>query len=158
MGNQTSNISSNIPTVQTPEPNKKLVQILEQVSTEKEDKEEMEIITKMSKISHDIMLEYINLHLDKDFCNNLAIIYANKMEKFKIPLKEIHNKLSDNTIDNDLIMVYRAGNKDDEKFRVGDEIKVGLEDLFWNKYIKFDPKAFDNINLLDKSINPKDLF
>jgi hypothetical protein len=158
MGNQSSApVSQNIPTGAAPGPETmKLVNIKNKI--EVDESEEYQIISQMTQISHDIMLEYVNLHLDKDFCNNLAIIYANKLEKFKIPLKEIHAKLNNGEIDDQLLLVYRSGMRDDERYIVGDEIKTGLEDLFWNEKIKFNPGSFENFVPLDSTFDPKEIF
>ena len=47
---------------------------------------EDEIFNKISDLTKEILLKYSDMHLDENFCNNLAIIYQNKLDTFKSEL------------------------------------------------------------------------
>ena len=109
------------------------------IITHVEENEE-EVFSKISDLTKEILIKYSEMHLDENFCNNLAIIYEDKLNTFKIKLlRDIYNKISGKKIQYDLLLVHKYNDRNDDRFKVEDDLKVGIEELFFNQNIKFNP-------------------
>jgi hypothetical protein len=128
------------------------------IITHVEDNEE-EVFSKISNLTKEILIKYSDMHLDENFCNNLSIIYQDKLNTFKIKLlRDIYNKISGKKIQYDLLLVNKYADKNDDKFKVEDDLKVGIEELFFNQNIKFNSTYLSQIELFDPNINIQDIF
>ena len=128
------------------------------IITHVEENEE-EIFSKISDLTKDILIKYSDMHLDENFCNNLAIIYQDKLNTFKIKLlRGIYDKISAKKIQYELLLVNKYADKNDDKFKVEDDLKVGIEELFFNQNIKFNPTYLSQIDLFDPNIKIEDIF
>ena len=128
------------------------------IITHVEDNEE-EIFNKISNLTKDILIKYSELHLDENFCNNLSIIYQEQLNTFKIKLlRDIYNKISGKKIQYELLLVNKYNDKNDDKFKVEDDLKIGIEELFFNQNIKFNPTYLSQIELFDPNIKIEDIF
>jgi hypothetical protein len=128
------------------------------IITHVEENEE-EIFSKISDLTKEILIKYSDMHLDENFCNNLAIIYEDKLNTFKIKLlRSIYNKISAKKIQHELLLVNKYADRNDDKFKVEDDLKVGIEELFFNQNIKFNPTYLSQIELFDPNINIQDIF
>jgi hypothetical protein len=120
---------------------------------------EEEIFSKISTLTKEILIKYSDMHLDENFCNNLSIIYQDKLNTFKIKLlRDIYNKISGKKIQHELLLVNKYPDKNDDKFKVEDDLKVGIEELFFNQNIKFNPTYLSQIQLFDSNIKIEDIF
>ena len=120
---------------------------------------EDEIFSKISDLTKEILLKYSDMHLDENFCNNLAIIYQNKLDTFKIKLlRDMYDKISGKKVQHELLLVNKYNDKDDDKFKVEDDLKVGIEELFFNQNIKFNPSYLSSIELFDPNLKIDDIF
>ena len=66
-GNQSTNIT------EQPREYEKKINIITHVEENEE-----EIFTKISDLTKEILIKYSDMHLDENFCNNLALIYLHK--------------------------------------------------------------------------------
>jgi hypothetical protein len=86
--------------------------------------------------------------LDEGFCNKLAIIYEKKLANFSLKLlRNMNEKISDDDVDNDLLIVEQKIPEVDEKFFV-DSFKTQIQEYFWNHNIQFDKSIFEDNKLL----------
>ena len=106
-----------------------------------------QIFEKIIKISNDLINEYNNEFLKKDFCDKIAFIYQKKLSKFNIKLlKNIYNNINSQEIDNEIIVTIQDNPSDNDKFIDFSNIfKEGLIENFWDKNIDIDPSI-----LIDK--------
>ena len=106
-----------------------------------------EIFSKIIKISNDLINEYNNEFLKKDFCDKIAFIYQKKLSKFNIKLlKSIYNNINSQDVDNEIIITIQDNPSDDDKFIDFSNIfKEGLIENFWDKNIDINPEI-----LIDK--------
>ena len=78
------------------------------IITQVEENEE-EIFNKISDLTKEILIKYSDMHLDENFCNNLSIIYQEKLNTFKIKLlRDIYDKISGKKIQYDLLLVNNS--------------------------------------------------
>ena len=128
------------------------------ILTHVEENEE-EIFSKISDLTKEILIKYSDMHLDENFCNNLSIIYQDKLSTLKIKLlRDIYNKISGKKIQYELLLVNKYPDKNDDRFKVEDDLKIGIEELFFNQNIKFNPTYLSDIELFDSNIKIDDIF
>ncbi len=124
-------------------------QIIESVkeNVEKEDVEK-ELFNKILTVSSQLLKQYRENFLDEGFCNKLAIIYEKKLANFSLKLlRNMNEKISDDDVDNDLLIVEQKIPEVDEKFFV-DSFKTQIQEYFWNHNIQFDKSIFEDNKLL----------
>jgi hypothetical protein len=125
-------------------------QVIESVKEDviKEDVEK-ELFNKILTVSSLLLKEYRENFLDEGFCNKLAIIYEKKLANFSLKvLRNMNDKISEDEIDNDLLIVEQKIPEIDEKFFV-DSFKTQIQEYFWNHNIKFDKSIFEENKLLN---------
>jgi hypothetical protein len=124
-------------------------QIIESVKEDsvKEDTEK-ELFNKILTVSSQLLKQYRENFLDEGFCNKLAIIYEKKLANFSLKLlRNMNEKISDDDVDNDLLIVEQKIPEVDEKFFV-DSFKTQIQEYFWNHNIQFDKSIFEDNKLL----------
>ena len=125
-------------------------QIIESVKEDavKEDVEK-ELFNKILTVSSQLLKEYRENFLDEGFCNKLAIIYEKKLANFSLKLlRNMNEKISEDEIDNDLLIVEQKIPEVDEKFFV-ESFKTQIQEYFWNHNIQFDKSIFEENKLLN---------
>ena len=124
-------------------------QVIESVKEDsiKEDVEK-ELFNKILTVSSQLLKQYRENFLDEGFCNKLAIIYEKKLSNFSLKLlRNMNDKISNDEIDNDLLIVEQKIPEVDEKFFV-DSFKTQIQEYFWNHNIQFDKSIFEENKLL----------
>ena len=111
-----------------------------------------DIFIKIYDISKKLLIEYNNEFLNENFCNNLALIYQKNISKFHIDLlKNLHENISSDSVDEKLSLTIQYINKESDKFNV-DLFKEDLKDTFWNEKFKFNNDTLLNENFKNEDI------
>lgn len=94
-----------------------------------------ETFQKIIYISNSLLKEYKNQFLNKNFCNNLALIYEKNLSKFSIKvIKDMYNNVQSSIKNEELLLVLQDMPKNDDKFFV-DMFKENLNEHFWKKSV-----------------------
>jgi hypothetical protein len=110
-----------------------------------------ETFQKIIYVSNSLLKEYKNQFLNKNFCNNLALIYEKNLSKFSIKvIKDMYNNVKSPVQNEELLLVLQDTPKNDDKFFV-DMFKENLNENFWKKnidtnFIKF-KETEDGLNV-----------
>jgi hypothetical protein len=93
----------------------------------------------ISDISKKLFLEYNNEYLKNDFCSKISILYEKKLSQLNIKLlKNLHDKINDNKLDNELLMTIQYTPQNDEKFEdVNNFFSDNLRENFWYKNVRY---------------------
>ena len=110
------------------------------------------IFENILKISNEMITRYQNNYLEPTFCDNMALIYQNKLNELDIKvLRNIHNNINNSNnkkgnTEQELRLLLQYNPKNDETFFT-DSFKVKLQEVFWGKNIDYSKDIFDSKDL-----------
>ena len=109
-----------------------------------------DIFQEILEISNELLNDYRSKFLQEDFCNQLALVYQDKLSHINLQLlKSINNKVNSNEPDERLMMVLQYLPKPDDSFEI-DVFQEKLKDYFWKQnvtYTKEKLEAIQNIKV-----------
>ncbi len=143
MGNQASQIQQPSSTNQSKpasQNNLKKENITEAILVNDDD-----VFQEILQLGNGLLNDYRSRFLQEDFCEQLALVFQDKLSHINIQLlKSMNNKVNSNEHDENLMMVLQYLPKTDDTFQI-DIFQEKLKDYFWKQNISYSKEKLETI-------------